>query len=98
MEELYSEETGSLARYSIPLHDDHYRASSSVSKNFLRPIIYQNSTDDHTNTQTSKFLEINEDNKPSSNDIEKLYDGLNSLDETRLDEMIETDLLSSSNG
>jgi hypothetical protein len=96
MGQLYWPETVGLARYSIPSHGDHYRALSSASKILFRQT-FQNSNDDHTEKPIFKLVEINQDNKSSSNDIENLYDGLTLLDETRLDEMIETDLISSSN-
>jgi len=97
MGQLYWPETAGLARYSIPLHNDHYRASLSPSKTLFQQA-YKSSTNDSIKKQTSKLFEIVEDNKSSSNDIEHVYDGLITLDETRLDEMIETDLVSSSNG
>jgi hypothetical protein len=89
MGQLYWPETAGVARYSIPQHDDHYRASPKTSPRK----IYQNSVD--TNKQKCKLLEIVEDNEPSSKDIEHPHDGLTTLDEIRLDEMIETDLVSS---
>jgi hypothetical protein len=51
--------------------------------------------DIQTNEQRSKLLEIIEDNESSPNNIEHLYDGLISLDEGQLEQMIETDLVSS---
>jgi hypothetical protein len=96
MGQLYWPETSGFARYSIPSHGDRYRASAS--KILLRPIHQNSNDDDHRDKQIFKLVEIDDDNKSSSNNIENLYDGLTSLDETRLDEMIETDLVSSSNG
>jgi len=77
----------SSSRYSIPSHDDNYRASSSK---FLLRQTYQ---------QNSKLIDIDEDfeSTASSNRIEFIYDGLRSLDETRLEQLTETDLISSTN-
>lgn len=99
MGQLYWPETTGLSRYSIPSHDDHYRASISPASKALLQQTYQNSLNDPSNPQTSKLFHIDEDNKSfSSNELEKFYDGLISLNETRLDELIETDLISTSNG
>lgn len=99
MGKLYWPETVGLSRYSIPSHDNHYRASSSRISKILLQQTYQKSINDHSYSPTSKLFQIDEDHKSiSSSDIEKFYDGLRSLDESRLDEMIETDLISSSNG
>lgn len=80
-------DSSSSSRYSIPSHDDHYRASSS--KYLLRQTYQQN----------SKLIDIDEDpeSTTSSNRIELLYEGLRSLDEVRLEQLVETDLISSTN-
>lgn len=57
---------------------------ASPSKTRLRPI-HPNSTNHQQTTNTKE------------NDIEQAYDGLMSLDENRLEELIETDLVSSTN-
>lgn len=79
-------DSSSSSRYSIPSQDDHYRASSS--KYLLRQTYQQN----------PKLIDIDEDpeSTASSNRIEFIYDGLRSLDEIRLAQLIETDLISSS--
>ena len=88
MGQLYWPETAGFARYSIPS-----QPPPSVGNVFLRPTFENNSP-------TSKLIEISEsrDESSSPHDIRLLYDGLISLNESRLDEMIETDLVSSSNG
>lgn len=92
--QTYYSEAPSVARYSIPSHDDHYRASTS--QNILRQA-YGHSIDSHTN-KDSKLPEVCEDNESSlPHNAEKLYDGLKLLDKTNLDEMVETDLVTSSN-
>jgi hypothetical protein len=95
MGRLYWPETVGLTRYSIPSH-----TSPSPSNLFLQPTYQNNSIDDHIHLQTPKLFEIikSHDETTSSNDIQLLYDGLTSLNENRLDDMIETDLVSSSNG
>ena len=86
MGQLYWPETVGVSRYSIPSHADHHHvSSSSPSKTLLR----------QTNEQRLKLLEIAEDNESSSNEIQQFFDGLDSLDEKQLDQMIETDLVSS---
>ncbi|CAF1073773.1 unnamed protein product [Rotaria sordida] len=80
-------------RYSIPTNDNHYRASNVASNNLFRQAC-QNSMNINKNMQKLKV----EDNRSSPNKIEHSYDSLVLLDEDRLDEMIETDLVSSSNG
>ena len=94
MGQLNWPEKANVSRYSIPQHDDHYRASPKMS---LRRA-YVNSTTIHSNKPNCKLIEIVENNDSSLKDIKYVYDGLITLDETRLDEMIETDLVSSSNG
>ncbi len=90
MGQLYWPETVGLTRYSIPSH----MTSSKVSHRQTS----HNSIDDYFNCRSTKLIEIIEDESSTSNNIEQLYDGLMSLDKNRLDEMIETDLISSSNG
>jgi hypothetical protein len=92
MGQLYWPETSGIARYSIPAHQ-----SPSKSKALLRQT-YQNSLSIPSTEQASKLLEIVEGNESSANEIEHAFDGLTSLDENQLDQMIETDLVSSSNG
>jgi len=87
MGQLYWPETAGLARYSIPSE-----ASPSPPNILLQPTYQNNSIDDRLDPPTPKLIEIPEDHH------ELLYDGLISLNESRLDEMIETDLVSSSNG
>lgn len=91
---MYWSDTAGVARYSIPSYNDHHYASSSVAKSLFRQT-YQNSTD--ADRESSKLLELFDDNESLSSNMIHLYDGLGSLDENRLDEMIETDLVSSSN-
>ncbi|CAF3496543.1 unnamed protein product [Rotaria sp. Silwood1] len=86
-------EAPSVTRYSIPSHNNRYRASKLTSNSLLRRAC-QNSMNAHKNKQNLKV----ENNESSSNKTEHLFDGLVLLDEDRLDEMIETDLISSSNG
>ena len=92
MGQLYWPESTGVSRYSIPSRIDLHH--TSPSKVLLRQT-YKNSMNIQTNEQTSKLLEIIEDNESPPNDIEHLYDGLISLDEDQLDQMIETDLVSS---
>jgi hypothetical protein len=95
MGQLYWPESAGFARYSIPS-----QPRSSLANPFLQPTYEINSTDDHLNSPKPKLIEISESRNETSspNDIHVLYDGLVSLNESRLDEMIETDLVSSSNG
>ena len=83
MGQLHLSEANDLARYSIPSH-------ASPSKTRLRPVL-PNSSNEHFNHQTTNLKEGNKD-------VEQTYDGLILLDENRLEEMIETDLVSSTNG
>ncbi|CAF4970412.1 unnamed protein product, partial [Rotaria sp. Silwood1] len=68
--------------------------ASKLTSNSLLRRACQNSMNAHKNKQNLKV----ENNESSSNKTEHLFDGLVLLDEDRLDEMIETDLISSSNG
>ena len=93
MGQLYWPESIGVSRYSIPSH-------ASPLKVLRRPT-YQNSVNNHLRPQSSRLIEILEDHDEltsSSNEIERFYDGLTSLNERHLDEMIETDLVSSSIG
>ncbi|CAF1431924.1 unnamed protein product [Rotaria magnacalcarata] len=90
-------ERASTGRYSIPSQDNRHRASSSASKSLLRQA-YQNSISIFKNNRNSEYSAVAKNNHSSSQNIEQLFDGLVLLDETRLDDMIETDLISTANG
>jgi hypothetical protein len=95
MAHLHWPETADTARYSISQLEIRNRSPSMA----LSKKTYSNSTDardpDETNDQTAKLLETVENTILSTADIEPIYDGLTALDETCLDEMVETDLVSS---
>ncbi|CAF2218499.1 unnamed protein product [Rotaria magnacalcarata] len=90
-------ERASTGRYSIPSQDNRHRVSSSASKSLLRQA-YQNSISIFKNNRNSEYSAVAKNNHSSSQNIEQLFDGLVLLDETRLDDMIETDLISTANG
>ena len=96
MGQLSGSETSNMNRYSIQLHSNYYYASASFSKRLFQQA-HRNVNDSDTNKQKSEILETTEDKESTSNSIERSYDGLTLLDETRLDEMVETDLVSSIN-
>ncbi|CAF0899622.1 unnamed protein product [Adineta steineri] len=85
MKQLYWPDSVGIGRYSIPSFNDRLHPSSTPSPS---KIVFQQT---HEN---SKLIEIVEDNELSSDNLKRLYDGLGSLDEIRLSEMIETDLIS----
>ena len=87
--QLYWSETSGLARYSIPAH-------ASPSKVHLRPTSYLNSNHEHVNHLTSRLPQIT-DELSTERYLDQVYDGLVTLDESRLKELIETDLVSSTN-
>ncbi|CAF0860392.1 unnamed protein product [Adineta ricciae] len=91
MKQLYWPETVGVGRYSIPSQNDQYHVSSSSSsarRKFFRQT-YQTSSD--TDKDNSRLLET------TPNATKYIYDGLIALDEHRLNDMIETDLVSSTN-
>ncbi|CAF4242426.1 unnamed protein product, partial [Rotaria sp. Silwood2] len=92
-EQLEGPETPGTTRYSIPSHNNHYRASKLTSNSLFRRAC-QNSLS--TDKRKQNLTVSNNESLPKK--VEHLYDGLVLLDEDRLDEMIETDLVSSSNG
>ncbi|UJR37456.1 hypothetical protein I4U23_030159 [Adineta vaga] len=97
MKQLHWPETVGVGRYSIPSQNDQYHSSSSSpAKRILFRQTYEDSSD--TDKEDARLLEIVENNDLSSNITQRAYDGLSSLDEHQLNEMIETDLVSSSNG
>ena len=91
MKQLYWPETVAVGRYSIPSQYDQYHISSSSSsarRIFFRQT-YQTSSD--TDKDNSRLLET------TPHATKYTYDGLIALDEHRLNDMIETDLVSSTN-
>ncbi|CAF3273058.1 unnamed protein product [Rotaria socialis] len=90
-------EAASDSRYSIPSQDIHHFASSSASKT-LRRQAYHNSFSIFKNSRNSEHSAVAKDNHASLQNFEPLFDGLVLLDETRLDDMLETDLISTVNG
>ncbi len=91
MAQLYWPETTAIVRYSTSQLESYPR---SPSVNILRmnhrksAEVYQTNESEE---QTIKLLETS-----SVRDLEPVYDGLIALDESHLDKMIETDLISSS--
>ncbi|CAF0899544.1 unnamed protein product [Adineta steineri] len=93
MKQLYWPDSVGIGRYSIPSFNDRLHPSSTPSPSkILFQQTHENSKD--KNKENSKLIEIVEDTELSSNNLKRLYDGLGSLDEIRLNEMIETDLIS----
>lgn len=88
MGHLYWSETSGLARYSIP-------ANASPCKTHLRPT-HPNSNHKHAVNHLT-LTEITDEEKSQEKNLDQAYDGLISLDENRLEELIETDLVSSTN-
>lgn len=97
LKQLHWPETVGVGRYSIPAHNERYRVSSpssAAAKSRFRQA-YLTSSD--TDRENSKLIDITEDTDSAAYPIEQIYDGLRSLDEYRLEQMVETDLISSSN-
>ena len=92
MGQLYWPETTGVARYSIPQHVDRYRQLPAVSRVLLGQA-NQNPTDLHSTLSTSI-----ENRRSLSGNIDYFFDGLTALDQIRLDQLRETDLVSTSNG
>lgn len=89
--------SSSASRYSIPAHDNHCRAPLSATKSLLRQTWLTPTLSHKTKPSSAQQSEIASDNVSLSQNMEQLYDGLISLDENRLDEMTETDLISTAN-
>ena len=90
MAQLYWPETAPIARHSTSQLEG-YRRSSSV--NVLR-MSHRKSAEiyrvNEPNEQTIGLLETS-----STRQLEPVYDGLVTLDENRLDKLVETDLVTS---
>jgi hypothetical protein len=97
MRQLHWPENADMSRYSIPQHDHHYRHLSILPKVVVRQA-YRTSADTSSNRISRIFSHTIGNKRSLSNNIEHLFEGLDALDRTSLDQMKETDLLSSSNG
>ena len=95
MGQLYWPEAAGVTRYSIPQHQDHNHRLSAVSKLILRQT-YQNSPIVQRRQAQAKSTQPAADDDRRVRTTEQTYDGLSTLDETCLDQMVETDLVSSS--
>jgi hypothetical protein len=92
MGQLYWPETTGVARYSIPQHVDRYHQLPAVSR-----VMLGQANSNATRLQPTLLTSMGNTRSLSSN-IEYFFDGLNALDQIRLDQLRETDLVSSSNG
>jgi hypothetical protein len=92
---LYMPDTNTATRYSIPHYDDQYRRFASISKNVIRNN-YHRRIEIYSNRMEWKSTAPIVGNRSMSTNVESFYDGLSTLDRRRLEQMTETDLVSSS--
>lgn len=97
MGQLYWPETSGVARYSIPQHVDRYRQLPAVSRVMLGQA-NQNSADLRTPHLHSALSTSIGNRRSLSSNIDYFFDDLTGLDQIRLDQLRETDLVSTSNG
>ena len=100
MAQLYWPETAGTARVSIPHHANSNRSPSATAMTVLKTNCLNStvvSDNEGLAEQASALLEISEEQE-SALTSEHCHDGLMSLDENLLNELVETDLVSSSNG
>ena len=97
MGQLYWPETTGVARYSIPQHVDRYHQMPAVSRVMLAQA-NQNPTDLRAPHLHSTLSTSIGNRRSLSGNIDYFFDGLNALDPIRLDQLRETDLVSTSNG
>ena len=94
MRQLYWPEAATVTRYSIPQHQDHNHRLSAVSKLVLRQT-YRDSPIVQRRREQAKSIQPTASDDRRVRTTEQTYDGLSTLDETCLDQMVETDLVSS---
>ncbi len=91
MAQLDLPKTTDITRHSTSQLEDYHH---STSMRLLKPT-YRKSADVYKIDEHEQISKLLETSSSLTKDIERVYDGLISLDENYLDKMIETDLISS---